>query len=126
MTERKQNWPAAILAAIGVAVVLFEIFLYGYTAVRNVLGVPGTVWELHHPVLWVGVGLGFVGFFWLDPNKAERGADVVTRSVIALGSFWRRTGARTGDLEKVATVTAIETTITQPVTPTKQDDERGD
>jgi hypothetical protein len=71
-------WAGYFLAALGVLGVLFEIGLhvYGYFS--------GTPYELNHAVLIMLVMVGFVGFYLVNPKGAEGGADILTRSAVAV------------------------------------------
>lgn len=116
MTTHERQWGGIFLAAVGVISLLLEIALHIWTAVRHVLGIPGDVYELNHAVLIIGIIVGFVGFYILKPKEAEGGADIITRSVVSIVGVIR-TGRRTGD------VIPVVAPVTQPVTPTKRDDE---
>jgi hypothetical protein len=116
---RHRPWAAFICALIGMLGLLFEISLHAWTAYRHAMGIPGDIYELNHGTFIGSIIVGFIGLYYIDPKKAEGGADILTRSVVAVGGMWRRTGSRSGDVEN------IDVVATQPVTPTKQDDERG-
>lgn len=120
--RRDRPWAAYACALIGILGLLIEIALHAWTAIRHAAGIPGDVYELNHAAFVGSIIVGFIGLYWIDPKRAAGGADVLTRSVVAIGGIWRRTGARTGDVEKVAAAVVV----TDSVTPTKNDDERGD
>jgi hypothetical protein len=87
---KHRPWSGYVLAAIGVIILLSEIALhyYGYF--------HGKTYELDRPVLYVGLVIGFVGFYMINPKGAEGGTDILTRTVVALISVVR-TGKRAGD-----------------------------
>lgn len=121
MSHKDQPWLAYLAAAIGFLGLIFEIALHAWTAFRHATGISGDVYELNHAAFIGSIVIGFIGLYYVDPKRAEGGADVLTRSVVAIGGIWRRTGARTGDVQQVT----AEHTVIQSITPTKTDDERG-
>lgn len=113
---------AYFAAAIGFLGLIFEIGLHAWTAFRHATGIQGDVYELNHAAFVGSIIVGFIGLYYVDPKRASGGADVLTRSVVAIGGMWRRTGARSGDVQQVT----AEHTVIASITPTKTDDERGD
>lgn len=87
---KHRPWGGYLLAAIGVLVMLFEVSLHYYGYLHH------TDYELNHPVLYVAVLMGFVGFYMINPKSAEGGADIITKSVVAIISVVR-SGKRAGD-----------------------------
>lgn len=122
MKDHNRSKTGIALAATGVFVLLFEIGLhfYGYF--------HGTDYELNHPVLYVAIMIGFVGFYMLDPKKAEDGSGIISRTVIGVISVIRtgKTG-QTVEVQVTKPTTTVSTQIPIPpsVTPTKTDDESG-
>lgn len=100
-------WTGYLLAAIGVGVLLFEIGLhfYGYFT--------GVAYQLNQPVLYVGMVIGFVGFYMINPKSAEGGTDILTRTAVALISVVR-TGNRAGDVKVEVTPVAKGAVVTVP------------
>jgi hypothetical protein len=76
--KQHRPWAGYFLAAIGVVGVLFEIALnvYGYFVAQP--------YELNRVVLIMLVIIGFVGFYLVSPKGAEGGADIITRSAVAI------------------------------------------
>jgi hypothetical protein len=116
-------WGAYVAATIGFLGLIFEIGLHAWTAIRHELGLPGDIYELNHAVFIGCMIVGGFGLYWIDPKRTEGSVDVFTRTVVAIGGMWRRTGSRSGDVVPVA-VTG-ENVAVASVTPTKTDDERG-
>lgn len=108
--SKQKPWPGYLLASIGVAVLLFEVSLhfYGYF--------QGTDYQLNHPVLYVAMVIGFVGFYMINPKGAEGGTDILSRTIIGVISVIR-TGKRADELRVEVTQTA-ETPVV--LTPDKQ------
>jgi hypothetical protein len=79
------------LATLGVLVVVAEIALhiYGYFSKNP--------YELNHAVLLFGVILGFVGFYIIDPRKAEDGGGFLVRSGVDIIKALPRFGRRSTD-----------------------------
>lgn len=95
-------WAGYFLASIGIIGVLLEISLhiYGYFS--------GTPYELNRAVLIMLVIIGFVGFYLVSPKGAEGGADIITRSAVAI-VVAVRSGRRNTD-----TFTAVVPADVQP------------
>lgn len=76
--NQHRPWAGYFLAAMGIVGVLLEIGLhvYGYFS--------GTPYELNRAVLIMLVIIGFVGFYLVSPKGAEGGADIITRSAVAI------------------------------------------
>ena len=102
MSKRKP-WTGYLLATIGVLVLLFEISLHFYGYFK------GTEYELNHPVLYVAMIIGFVGFYMINPARAEGGTNILSRTVIGVISVIR-TGKRAEDV-KVEVTQTTETPI---------------
>lgn len=115
-------WAAYIAATIGILGLTFEIILHAWTAIRHSLGIEGDIYELNTAAFVGSIIIGFIGLYYIDPKRAEGGANILTRSVVAVGGMWRRTGSRSGDVQQVT----AEHTVIESVTPTKTDDERGE
>jgi hypothetical protein len=115
-------WAAYIAATIGLLGLFFEIGLHAWTAYRHAVGIPGDIYQLNQAAFIGSIIIGFIGLYYIDPKRAEGGATVLTRSVVAVGGMWRRTGARTGDVQQITK----EHEVIQSITPTKTDDERGE
>lgn len=111
---KHRPWTGYLLAAIGVVVLLAEVGMhfYGYF--------HGIDYELNHPVLYVAMIIGFVGFYMINPKGAEGGSNILTRDITEIISVIR-TGRRSTDSFAVV----IPPTEVPPVTPTKMDDESG-
>lgn len=109
MSKRKP-WPGYLLAAIGVGVLLFEIGLHFYGYFK------GTDYELNHPVLYVAMIIGFVGFYMINPNAAEGGTNILSRTVIGVISVIR-TGKRAEDVKVEVTQTAETPVVAIPPKP---------
>lgn len=122
MSNEDHPWAAYMCAFIGLLGLTFEIALHAWTAFRHAAGIPGDIYELNRAAFVGSIIIGFIGLYYVDPKRASGGADVLTRSVVAIGGLWRRTGARSGDVQQVT----AEHTVIESVTPTKTDDERGD
>lgn len=114
-------WSAYVAATIGLFGLIFEIGLHAWTAIRHSIGIQGDVYELNHAAFVGSIIIGFIGLYYIDPKRAEGGADILTRSVVAVGGMWRRTGSRSGDVQQVTE----EHEVIASITPTKTDDERG-
>lgn len=89
MSEHRP-WGSFLLASIGVAVLLLEVALHvaGYFS--------GHTYELDHATLFVGVVLGFVGFYGMDPRRARDGGDFLVTAVVRIAGvipFVRKSGA---------------------------------
>jgi hypothetical protein len=112
-TERRLNkhrpWTGYLLAGIGVAVLLSEVSLHYYGYFHH------TEYTLNHPVLYVGLVIGFVGFYMINPKGAESGTNILSRTVIGLIEVVR-TGKRAEDVKVEVTATR-ETPIPVAVKP---------
>jgi cytochrome c biogenesis protein CcdA len=69
---RSRTLAGAIMATIGVLVILSEVGLHIYSAITH------TKYEIDHIVLLAGALLGFWGFYWID-GKSAAGAVAVIR-----------------------------------------------
>jgi hypothetical protein len=129
---KHRPWTGYLLAAIGVLVLLFEVGLHFYGYFHH------TEYELNHPVLYVAMVIGFVGFYMINPKGAEGGTDILTRTVVAVISVIRSGKATTAiqvtPVEQGKPVPEKTTTMeipvpvppaVPPVTPSKTDDESG-
>jgi len=112
-TERRaikhRPWTGYLLATIGVVILLSEIALHYYGYFHH------TEYALNRPVLYVGLVIGFVGFYMINPKSAESGTDILSRTVIGIISVVR-TGKRAEDM-KVEVTATHETPIPVAVTP---------
>lgn len=122
MTKRDHPWAAYACALIGLLGLIFEISLHAWTAYRHATGISGDIYELNRAAFIGSIIIGFIGLYYIDPKRAEGGTDILVRSVVAVGGMWRRTGARSGDVQQVTE----EHEVIASITPTKADDERGD
>lgn len=108
-------WTGYLLAAIGVAVLVFQIGLYFYGALTHV------DYQVYRPVSYLGMVLGFVGFYMIQPKGALEGASFLRDTAVAIISVVR-TGKRAGDAVAVEVTPVHEgvpaptekTTITVP------------
>lgn len=100
-------WTGYLLAAIGVAVLLFQIGLYFYGVIT------GVEFLLYRPVSYLAMVIGFVGFFMINPKQAEGGTDILTRTVVAIISVVR-TGKRADDVKVEVTPVKEGTVVTAP------------
>lgn len=109
MSKRKP-WAGYVLAAVGLGVLLFSIGLYFYGQLT------GTEYHLSHPVLYVGMLIGFVGFYMINPTGAEAGTNILSRTVIGIISVVR-TGKRAEDVKVEVTQTAETPIVATPPKP---------
>lgn len=129
---KHRPWIGYLLAALGVAVLLFSLALHFYSYFG------GAKYELNYPVIYVGMLIGFVGFYMINPKGAEGGTNILTRTVVAIISVVRSgksaasatttvevTPVHDGVADKSATTTVVVPAAIPPVTPTKTDDESG-
>lgn len=103
-------WTGYLLAATGVAVLLFQIGLYFYGVIT------GVEFLLYRPVSYLAMVIGFVGFYMINPKQAEGGTDILTRTVVAIISVVR-TGKRVDDVKVEVTPVnpGAVVTVPQPV-----------
>lgn len=105
MTTEHRPWTGYLLAAIGVAVLLAQVALYFFSLFSRV------EYTLYRPVSYIGIMIGFVGFYMINSKEAVGGATFLRDTVVAIISVVR-TGKRAGD------AVAVEVT---PVTAGKPD-----
>lgn len=108
-------WTGYLLAAIGVIVLICQISAYFYGLFHHV------DYFVYRPVSYLGIMLGFVGFYMINSKEAVGGATFLRDTVVAIISVVR-TGKRAGDsvAVEVTPVTAgvpdpaAKTTVTIP------------
>jgi hypothetical protein len=83
-------WTGYLLAAIGVVVLLAQVALYFYSLFSHV------EYALYRPVSYIGIMIGFVGFYMINSKEAVGGATFLRDTVVAIISVVR-TGKRAGD-----------------------------
>jgi hypothetical protein len=105
MTIEHRPWTGYLLASIGVIVLLCQIVLYFFGLLHHV------DYFIYRPVSYLGIMLGFVGFYMINSKEAVGGATFLRDTVVAIISVVR-TGKRAGDS------VAVEVT---PVTAGKPD-----
>lgn len=104
-----------LLAGLGVLLGLVGIGVDIYGAVTS------TTIEVPHTVYWGAILFGFVGFFGLNPDSAERGANIATNTVTRVLNALPvpRFGRRSTD---AVAVPKVETTVTAE--PIASDDDK--
>jgi hypothetical protein len=114
-TPKRRPFTGYLLAATGVGVLLSEVALHYYGYFHK------AAYELDRPVLYVGLVIGFVGFYMINPKGAESGTDILSRTVIGIISVVR-TGKRAEDVKVEVTQ---ETKVPVTVTPPTQSEQEG-
>lgn len=99
-------WTGYLLAAIGVIVLLCQIVLYFFGLLHHV------DYFIYRPVSYLGIMLGFVGFYMINSKEAVGGATFLRDTVVAIISVVR-TGKRAGDSVAVE-VTPVSAGVPDP------------
>lgn len=103
MSERGHSIASAIMAGIGLVILVA-------CAVVEVAGViTGKGWEIPHTVFYVGLVVGFVGFYGRDPKRAKDGGEFVVTSAVRILGALPRFGRRASD---AVAIPGVETKVT--------------
>lgn len=96
MSAAHRPWVGYLLATIGLLGLLAEggLHFFSFFVERD--------YELNHGVLVISMVIGFVGFYIIDPMKAEGGTGILTKTAVAVIGVVR-SGRRATDPEVVVT-----------------------
>lgn len=88
-SERRRNVGAIILASLGVTLLVTS-------AVIEIVGeITNRDFEIPHTVLYIGMLLGFAGFYRIDPKQATGGGQFVVDTFVRVATVLR--GRRASD-----------------------------